>query len=164
MIAAINGACVGVGLTQILPCDFIMASDKAKFSCAFVKMGVVTELASSHYLVQRMGWGNASEAALTARTIEGAEAVQLGLADRLVGHDSLVDEAVALADVMAQNPSRQLRMVKELLTQNGSEADLDTILARETTALELAYKSPEHKEAVNAFMEKRKPDFRKVVE
>ena len=56
------------------------------------------------------------------------------------------------------------RMVKELLTQNGSEADLDTILARETTALELAYKSPEHKEAVNAFMEKRKPDFRKVVE
>jgi enoyl-CoA hydratase/carnithine racemase len=56
-----------------------------------------------------------------------------------------VDEAVALADVMAQNPSRQLRMVKELLTQNGSEADLDTILARETTALELAYKSPEHK-------------------
>ena len=164
MIAAINGACVGVGLTQILPCDFIMASDKAKFSCAFVKMGVVTELASSHYLVQRMGWGNASEAALTARTIEGAEAVQLGLADRLVGHDSLVDEAVALADVMAQTPSRQLRMVKELLTQNGSEADLDTILARETTALEVAYKSPEHKEAVNAFMEKRKPDFRKVVE
>ncbi|MDE0943740.1 MAG: enoyl-CoA hydratase-related protein [Alphaproteobacteria bacterium] len=164
IIAAVNGACIGVGLTQILPCDYIIASEKAKFSCAFVKMGVVTELASSHYLIQRMGWGNASEVALTARMILGEEAVQLGLADRLVTHDNLVTEAVALAETMAQNPSRQLRMVKELFTQNGSEADLDVILQREFDALELAYKSPEHKEAVNAFMEKRKPNFRKMAE
>ena len=164
MIAAVNGAAVGVGLTQILPCDYIMASDKAKFCCAFVKMGVVTELASSHYLVQRMGWGNASEAALTARMIPGAEAVQLGLADRLVPHDSLLDEAVALAGLIAENPSRQLGMVKNLLSLNGSESDLDKVLARETEALELAYKSPEHAEAVNAFLEKRKPDFRRTTE
>ncbi len=164
MIAAVNGAAVGVGLTQILPCDFIMASEKAKFCCAFVKMGVVTELASSHYLVQRMGWGNASEAALTARMIPGEEAVQLGLADRLVSHDNLVDEAVALANLMAQNPSRQLRMVKQLLSQNGSESDLDKVLERETAALELAYKSPEHAEAVNAFLEKRPPNFRNLPE
>jgi len=164
MIAAVNGACIGVGLTQILSCDYIMASEKAKFSCAFVKMGVVTELASSHYLVQRMGWGHASEVALTGRMIPGEEAVQLGLADRLVAHDNLVDEAVALAELMAQNPSRQMRMVKQLFTQNGSEQDLDAVLARETEALELAYQTPEHKEAVNAFLEKRKPDFRKVAE
>ncbi|MBT7758401.1 MAG: enoyl-CoA hydratase/isomerase family protein [Rhodospirillaceae bacterium] len=164
MIAAVNGAAVGVGLTQILPCDYIMTSEKAKFCCAFVKMGVVTELASSHYLVQRMGWGNANEAALTARMIPGEEAVRLGLADRLVPHDDLVDEAVALAALIAQNPSRQLRMVKELLSQNGSESDLDKVLQRETVALELAYKSPEHAEAVNAFLEKRPPDFRKLTE
>ncbi|MBT3536041.1 MAG: enoyl-CoA hydratase [Rhodospirillaceae bacterium] len=164
MIAAVNGACIGVGLTQILSCDYIMASEKAKFSCAFVKMGVVTELASSHYLVQRMGWGNASEVALTARMIPGEEAVQLGLADRLVAHDNLVDEAVALAEMMAQNPSRQMRMIKQLFTQNGSDEDLDAVLARETEALELAYQTPEHKEAVNAFLEKRKPDFRKAAE
>ncbi len=164
MIAAVNGAAVGVGLTQILPCDYIMASGKAKFCCAFVKMGVVTELASSHYLVQRMGWGNASEAALTARMIPGEEAVRLGLADRLVPHDQLVDEALALAGLMAQNPSRQLRMVKELLSQNGSESDLDKVLERETVALELAYKSPEHAEAVNAFLEKRQPNFHNLTE
>ena len=162
IIAAVNGACVGVGLTQILSCDYIMASEKAKFSCAFVKMGVVTELASSHYLVQRMGWGNASEVALTGRMILGEEAVQLGLADRLVAHENLVDEAVALAEMMAQNPSRQMRMVKELFTQNGSDHDLDAVLAREMEALDQCYKSPEHREAVNAFMEKRKPDFRKL--
>jgi len=121
-------------------------------------------LASSHFLVQRMGWGNASEAALTARMIPGEEAVQLGLADRLVSHDNLVDEAVALANLMAQNPSRQLRMVKELLSQNGSESDLDKVLERETAALELAYKSPEHAEAVNAFLEKRPPNFRNLPE
>ena len=162
MIAAVNGACIGVGLTQILSCDYIMASEKAKFSCAFVKMGVVTELASSYYLVQRMGWGNASEVALTARMIPGEEAVQLGLADRLMAHDNLVGEAVALAELMAQNPSRQMRMVKEPFTQNGSDQDLDAVLAREKAALDLSYKSVEHKEAVNAFLEKRKPDFRKV--
>jgi enoyl-CoA hydratase/carnithine racemase len=164
MIAAVNGAAVGVGLTQILPFDYIMASEKAKFCCAFVKMGVVTELASSHYLVQRMGWGNASEAALTARMIPGEEAVRLGLADRLVAHDQLLDEALVLAGLMAQNPSRQLRMVKELLSQNGSESDLDKVLERETVALELAYKSPEHAEAVNAFLEKRQPNFLNVTE
>ncbi|MDA1100515.1 MAG: enoyl-CoA hydratase-related protein [Proteobacteria bacterium] len=164
MIAAVNGAAVGVGLTQILPCDYIMASEKAKFCCAFVKMGVVTELASSHYLVQRMGWGHANEAALTARMIGGEEAVQLGLADRLVPHERLLDEAVALAGQMARNPSRQLRMVKQLLSQNGSESDLDKVLQRETAALELAYKSPEHAEAVNAFLEKRQPDFRNLTE
>ncbi|MBT5895128.1 MAG: enoyl-CoA hydratase, partial [Rhodospirillaceae bacterium] len=73
-------------------------------------------------------------------------------------------EAVALAEMMAQNPSRQMRMIKQLFTQNGSDEDLDAVLARETEALELAYQTPEHKEAVNAFLEKRKPDFRKAAE
>ena len=164
MIAAVNGPCIGVGLTQILSFDFIVASDKASFCCAFVKMGLVTELASSHYLVQRMGWGAASEAALSARTIGAEEAVRLGLADRLADHDGLLDEALSVAGAIAQNPVRQLRMVKELLTRNGSEADLDRVLERETATLTAAFQSPEHAEAVNAFLEKRPPDFRKAAE
>lgn len=159
MVAAVNGVAVGVGLTMILPCDYIMASDQARFCCAFVKMGVVTELASSHFLVQRMGFGRASEAALTARMIGAEEAVASGLADRLVAHDSLLDEALATAGAMAANPDRQLRMVKQLLTENGSESDLDTVVGRETVLLNQCYESPEHKEAVSAFLEKRKPEF-----
>ena len=159
MVAAVNGVAVGVGLTMILPCDYIMASTEARFCCAFVKMGVVTELASSHFLVQRMGFGRASEAALTARMIGAEEAVSSGLADRLVPHERLLEEALATAGVMAANPDRQLRMVKQLLTVNGSEGDLDAVIARETVLLNQCYDSPEHKEAVAAFLEKRPPDF-----
>jgi enoyl-CoA hydratase/carnithine racemase len=160
MIAAVNGACIGVGLTQILSFDYIIASEQARFACAFVKMGVVTELGSSHFLVQRMGWGKASEAALTGRMIPASEAVQSGLADRLVAHDGLLDAALELAGLIAANPDRQLGMVKKLLTQNGSESDLDLIHQRETDALAICYKSAEHEEAVNAFLEKRPANFR----
>lgn len=61
MLAAVNGAAVGVGLTMILPCDVIVASERARFGMFFVKMGLVPELASTHFLVQRMGFGCASE-------------------------------------------------------------------------------------------------------
>ena len=155
MIAAVNGACVGIGLTQILPFDYIVASEQAKFACAFVKMGLVTELASSHFLVQRLGFGKASELALSARTIDGAEAVELGLADRLAAPGQLLEEALAVAGRIAENPDRQLRMVKQLLSQNGSETDLDLVQTRELDLLDQCYASPEHEEAVNAFLEKR---------
>jgi|TARA_B100000959_G_scaffold282532_1_gene349166 2-(1,2-epoxy-1,2-dihydrophenyl)acetyl-CoA isomerase len=121
IIAAVNGSSIGVGLTMTLLFDYIMASDRARFCCAFVRMGGVTELASSHFLVQRMGWGRASEFALSARMIEAAEAVQLGLSDRLVPHGELLDEALAVAGTIAKNPSRQLQTVKQLLTQNGTD-------------------------------------------
>lgn len=162
MIAAVNGACVGVGLTMILPCDYIVAGDKAKFCCAFVKMGVVTELGSSHYLVQRMGFGRASEAALSARMFGAEEAVASGLADRLVPQETLLDDAMAIAGTIAANPVRQMRMIKELLTRNGSDSDIDAVMAREMALLQECYRSAEHKEAVAAFLEKRPPDFVKA--
>lgn len=162
MIAAVNGHSVGVGLTMILPFDYIIASEEAKFCCAFVKMGVVTELASSYFLVQRMGFGPASEAALSGRVIKGEEAALLGLADRLTVPDRLLDTAMEVAGAIAQNPSRQLRMVKQLLTRNGADPDVEAVMAREFKLLDECYKSAEHKEAVDAFLEKRKPDFRKA--
>jgi len=162
MIAAINGPAVGVGLSMILPFDYLIASDKAKLSCAFVRMGVVNELASSHFLVQRMGFGRASEFALSARTVDGAEAYEISLVDKLVPSDELMPVAMDTATRIAQNPSRQQRMVKDLFTRNGSEPDIDLVMAREYEYLFECYESPEHKEAVAAFMEKRPADFRKL--
>ena len=161
LVAAVNGHAVGVGLTMILGFDTILCSENARFQCAFAKMGVVTELASSYYLVQRMGFGRASDLALTARRIGGEEAVALGLADRLAAHDSLVDEAVETAAMMAANPDRQLRMMKDLFTRNGADSDLDAVMEREYAYLFESYDSPEHKEAVNAFLEKRPPVFKR---
>jgi 2-(1,2-epoxy-1,2-dihydrophenyl)acetyl-CoA isomerase len=108
MVAAINGAAIGVGLTQVLPMDYLIASTTAKLSVRFVKMGLVPELASSHFLTLRMGFG----------------------------------------------------MIKALINANASEQDLATVQRRELEALQQCYKSPEHHEAIAAFMEKREPDFR----
>jgi enoyl-CoA hydratase/carnithine racemase len=159
MIAAVNGASVGVGATMILPFDVIIASDRARFAMAFVKMGLVPELASSHFLVQRMGLGRASEMCLTGKLYSGEEAFKMGLADRLVPHDGLMTEAIGLAREMAANPSPQLRWIKQLITENGVDTDLAAIQRREVAFLEKARVSAEHKEAVQAFLEKRAPDF-----
>lgn len=160
LIAAINGACIGVGLTMVLPFDQLVAAEGAKLSARFVKMGLVPELASSHFLVTRCGFGNASYLALSGATLVAEEAVKLGLVDRVVAPDQLLDSAIALARELGANPAPQLRMIKELLTANAAETDLDLVQRREGEALGRAYRTPEHHEAVRAFLEKRQPDFR----
>lgn len=162
IIAAVNGASVGVGATMILPADIIIAAESAKFGMAFVKMGVVPELASSHFLVQRMGIGRASEMCLTGRLYPAREAFEMGLVDRLVDDDQLLTSAQELAASIAANPAPQLMWVKELLTENGCETDLAMVQKREMERLAKAYVSPEHKEAVAAFLEKRKPDYQRA--
>src|SRR3954470_9523600 len=96
LIAAVNGAAVGVGMTMILPFDVIVASTKARFGMFFVKVGLVPELASTHFLVQRVGFGRANEMALTGALYDAQEAHRMGLADRLVEPDELVPSALAL--------------------------------------------------------------------
>ena len=160
MIAAVNGACVGIGATMILPMDVIIASTEAKFGMLFVKMGVTPELASSHFLTQRVGFGAANEMCLTGRLYSGEEAYAKRLADHVVAPDELLPTALGLAREMAENPSRQLRWVKQLITQNGSETDIKKVHEREGQVLTQAYDSAEHHEAVSAFLEKRKPVFK----
>ena len=160
LIAAINGASIGVGLTMVLPFDQILAARGAKLSCRFVKMGLVPELASSHFLVTRCGFGSASWLALSGATVLAEEAKELGLVDRVVEPDALLDEATAMATELAGNPPTQLRLIKQLLTANASETDLGAVQRRELEALQVATKSPEHAEAVAAFLERRPPVFR----
>lgn len=160
LVAAVNGVVVGVGLTMILPFDRIVASDQARFSLRFVKMGLVPELASSHFVPQRVGFGAASDLMLSGRMVPAEEAVALGLADELAPGDELLDRAVERARSYGENPAPQLRWIKELLTVNGSDPDTAAVQRREVEKLQQAYASPEHKEAVAAFLEKRAPNFR----
>lgn len=160
IVAAVNGPAVGIGITMILPCDQIVASTNAKFGSGFIKMGLVPELASSRLYMQRLGWGRASDFVLSGRIISGSEAGQIGLADRVVEPDQLLDTAVEVARSYAANPDLQLRMIKQLLTENSLEADLSLVQRREISMLERCYVSAEHKEAVAAFREKRPPVFR----
>lgn len=160
IVAAVNGAAVGIGMTMILPCDVILASEKARFGMLFIKVGLVPELASTHFLVQRVGFGRASEMCLSGRLYGGAEAHAWGLADRLCAPDDLLPQALALAGDMAANPAPQLRMIKVLLGRNGVEPDLGAVQRRETDMLVECWKSAEHREAVQAFLENRPPRFR----
>ena len=160
IIAAVNGASVGVGATMILPCDVIMASEEAKFAMGFIKMGLVPELASSHFLAQRMGFGRASEMCLTGKIYSAREAHGMGLVDHLIPHEQLLEEALKLAGTIAANPSPQLRWIKQLLNENACETDLSAVQKREMALLHEAYGTPEHKEAVAAFLDKRTPDYR----
>jgi enoyl-CoA hydratase/carnithine racemase len=154
MLAAVNGAAVGIGMTMILPFDLIVASEQAKFGMLFIKVGLVPELASSRLLVQRVGFGRASEMCLTGRLYSGEEAHRIGLADRLTSADDLLDSTLELAGEIAANPRPQLRMIKRLLTDNAVETDLRLVQQREHELIRECWRSPEHHQAVEAFLAK----------
>ncbi len=160
MVAALNGATVGIGLTMVLPCDVIVAAETAKIGMGFIKMGLVPELASTHFLVQRAGFGRASELCLSGRLLQGPEAREAGVVDHVTAPDALLPRAFEIARSMAANPDRQLRMTKELLTRNACETDTTVVQQRESALLRECWKSPEHAEAVAAFREKRPPRYR----
>jgi enoyl-CoA hydratase/carnithine racemase len=155
LIAAVNGAAVGIGMTMILPFDVIVASERAKFGMLFIKVGLVPELASTRLLTQRVGLGAASEMCLSGRLYDGADAYRIGLADRLTAPDELLDTALELGGEIAANPRPQLRMIKLLLTENALETDLRLVQEREHRLIRECWRSPEHHRAVEAFLAKR---------
>jgi enoyl-CoA hydratase/carnithine racemase len=159
LIAAVNGAAVGIGMTMILPFDVLLASEAARFGMFFIKVGLVPELASTQLLVQRVGFGHASELSLSGRLWSSTEALSAGLVERVLAPDQLLDDALELAGAIAANPAPQLQMIKHLLTANAVEGDLDEAQRRESALLRDCWKTPEHAEAVAAFMEKRPPKF-----
>jgi enoyl-CoA hydratase/carnithine racemase len=154
LVAAVNGAAVGIGMTQILPFDVIVASERAKFGMVFVKVGLVPELASTHYLVQRMGFGPASELCLSGRILPAREAFEGGLVDRLEPEDGMLEAALTLAREIGANPAPQLRMIKRLLTENSCATDLGRVQQLESELLRECWKTPEHHAAVRAFLER----------
>lgn len=159
LIAAVNGICIGVGVTQILCFDAILASDRARFGIGFIKVGLVPELAATRFLTHRMGPGRARLFALSGDLWTADEALASGLVDRVAVHDDLVDDAVALAGRIAANPAPQLQWTKQLLIENALEPDLRTVQEREMAVIARCFQSPEHAEAVRAFLEKRPPEF-----
>ena len=160
IVCAVNGAAVGIGVTMCLPAYQIVASTAAKFGMGFIKMGLVPELASTRLLAARVGFGRASDLFLSGRLITGTEAHAIGLADRLAEPAELLATALATANSYAANPDLQLRMTKQLLTENVVDTDLRAIQRREQALLAECWKSAEHKEAVAAFIEKRPAVFR----
>ena len=152
IVAAVNGPAIGMGLTMILPFDRIVVADGAKLSIRFVKLGLVPELASSMFLPLRCGWGAASDLMLSGRTVMPDEALALGVVDEVVAPEEVLDVAIARARSYGSNPTPQLRWIKQLLTQNANETDPGAVQRREVRRVAEAYTTPEHKEAVAAYL------------
>ncbi len=147
LIAAINGPAVGFGLTVTLNCDIRLASRKAKFSCAFVRIGVTPEFGSSYFLPRLIGYGKAAELIFTARMFDAEEAFQMGLINRLVEDENLLPEAEQMAREIARMPSGALQMAKQLL-RHGSHSTLEQVLDYEALVFHHRTRTKEHYEAV----------------
>lgn len=160
-IAAINGTAVGIGITQILPMDIRIAADTARVGFFFVKMGLMPELASSAFLPQMVGTARATEWCLTGRLIPAQELREAGLISEVVPAEKLIDRAVELGDMLAKNPAPAMAEIRKLLIANVHNDDTAAVQRSEGAALEQAYRTWEHKEAIAAFREKRDPDFSK---
>ena len=159
IVCAINGPCIGAGLTITLPCDVRIASDQARLSMRFIRVGIFPELASTHLLAHIVGFGHAMELMLTGRIIDAQEADRVGLVNRVVPHGDLMKDAIATAQEIAFNPMESVMGVKKMAWENLDEADILTIQQREGVELTAAVNRPAFREAVRAFLEKRQPDF-----
>src|SRR2546425_12237860 len=162
IVCAINGVSIGAGLTITLPCDVRIASEAARLSMRFVRVGVLPELASTRILVEIVGLTQALELMLSGRIINAEEAGRIGLVNRVVPGDQLLDAAVDAAAEIAFNPAESLASIKRTVWANLGEPDMDRLLKNEVVEFNSVMERPYFKEAVRAFMEKRQPDFHKV--
>ena len=157
-IAAVNGPAVGAGCDLTCMCDIRIASEKASFAESFIKVGIIPGDGGAWLLPRVVGASRAAEMSFTGDALNAAEALACGLVSRVVPHDELLPEANRLAARIAANPGRTLRLTKRLLRE-GQHARLDSLLEMSAGFQALAHKTKQHKEAVMAFIEKRKPIF-----
>jgi enoyl-CoA hydratase/carnithine racemase len=122
LVAAVNGAAVGIGFTMLPHCDLVLAADTARFRTPFAELGVPPEAASSLLFPARMGWQRAAEVLFTSPWLSADEAVECGIALRRVPADDLLAEAIALADTIATAPLAALRAIKATMLAGRADA------------------------------------------
>jgi 2-(1,2-epoxy-1,2-dihydrophenyl)acetyl-CoA isomerase len=158
-IAAVNGHAMGVGMGVALACDIRIAAQKAVFSEAFVRMGLIPGDGSCWQLPRLIGLSNTFLLQYTGDRVEGNEAYRMGLVSKVVPNDSLTEVSLELATRLAQGPTQSLSLIKYLVHQGlGSNFRENLELAH--VAQEQARSTEDHKEAVQAFLEKRRPEFK----
>jgi len=157
-IAAVNGAAAGAGLSLVLLSDISIVVSTAKLSCAFINMGLAPDFAMAYYLPRLVGPQRAKELIYTGRIFMPDEALQMGLINRVVEPEALMEETMALAKKLAKGPTYAMRLAKRML-QVSMESDFHTLLDVEGLIQSSAFMSEDSKEAVSAFLDKRKPTF-----
>ena len=159
IVAAVNGIAAGAGAILALASDIRMLSDRAKFAFLFTRVGLSGADMGACYLLPRIvGQGRAAELLFTGDVIDASECLRIGLANRILPHDTLMDEAYSLACKLRDGPLEALRVTKELLEREAG-MDLNQSLEVEATAQARLMQSVDFKEGYRAFIEKRPPKF-----
>jgi enoyl-CoA hydratase len=159
VIAAVNGFALGGGTEIAIACDFIYASENAKFGQPEINLGVIPGFGGTQRLPRLIGPNRAKEMVFTGKMISAAEAEQLGLANKVVPQDQLMDEVIKTAKEIASKGKLSLRIAKETINY-GLNADLTTGIHIEIEGFGLCYGSSDAKEGTSAFLEKRKANFK----
>jgi 2-(1,2-epoxy-1,2-dihydrophenyl)acetyl-CoA isomerase len=159
VIGAVNGVAAGAGLGFALACDLRVMAEKAFLTSAFTAIGLVPDSGTTWWLSQHLGVSRALEIAFTNRRVGADEARQLGLCVDVVPGDQLLDRARSLAGQMADLVPDSLVTTRRLI-RDASGVSLEEALKAEQTEQGRLGRTPEHREGVMAFIEKRKPDFR----
>ena len=159
VIAAVNGVAAGAGMSLSLACDMRVGSENTRFKTVFIERNLSPDSGMSFFLPRIVGVSRAADLIYTSRMVLADEAYRMGLLDRLVAHDNLVEEAVALANQMTQWPPLALRSAKRVL-QHNVEAKLEDALQYELYGLSFGRKATnDAKESRRAFVEKRVPKY-----
>ena len=159
VIAAVNGVAAGAGMSLALGCDLRVGSPQSRFKTVFIERNLSPDSGMSFFLPRIVGYSRAADLVYTSRAVDADEAHRIGLLDRLVEHDKLLDAALELAAQMTSWPPLALRMSKRVLQYN-MECDLESALRFELTSLSFGNRAVrDRKESVAAFRERRKPVY-----
>ncbi|MEM7409163.1 MAG: enoyl-CoA hydratase-related protein [Myxococcota bacterium] len=158
-IAAVNGFALGGGCELACACDWIYASEKARFGQPEVNLGILPGFGGTSRLVRRVGVGWAKELVMTGEPIDAETAARIGLANRIFPPEKLVDEAVAMGETIAAKGGLAIASAKRVM-QQGQDADVRVAHALEQEAFAAAFATEDRKEGMTAFVEKRDPAFK----
>ena len=158
VIAAVNGYALGGGCELAMSCDIRIASEKAKFGQPEVSLGITPGFSGTQRLARIVGQARAKEIIFSGNMITAQEAAAIGLANRVVPHDLLMPETLALAEKIVSNAQLAVRYAKSAIDR-GFESDIDVGIAIENNLFGLCFATEDQKEGMTAFVEKRSPKF-----
>ena len=158
VIAAVNGIVAGAGLSLMMACDMVVASENARLGFTFRQIAYCPDSGCSFFLTQRVGRQKANELLMLGRIIKAEEAMALGLFNRLVSPNDLMSTVTTWANTLAEGPSYTL-LLDKLLTQQAENSDFHKTCEQESLYQVLAWSSDDFKEGGLAFSEKRRPLF-----
>lgn len=157
-IAAVNGYALGGGCELAMSCDMIIADEKAVFGQPESKLGVIPGFSGTQRLPRRVGVSKAKELLFTGRLVDAEEAVSIGLSNMISEHGHVLDDALKLAEEIAENSPMAMKYAK-LAVDEGMETDLDSAIELENRIFGKCFDTYDQKEGMGAFLEKRKPVF-----